>query len=112
MGIGRTTLESWVRQLKVERAEKALNASLLTPEQEKSVTLKRKLSVLKKKRKFEKSYRFLDVRLPKQFSRFVKLKKSYTVKWLCELFGVHRSSYRYWVNKDKTLSSKRVLIRT
>ena len=33
MGIGKTSLESWVRQLKAERAGKAPNASALTPEQ-------------------------------------------------------------------------------
>lgn len=40
-----------------------------------------------------------------------KLKKSYAVKRLCEVFGVHRSSYRYWVNRDKSLSSEHVLVR-
>ncbi len=40
-----------------------------------------------------------------------KLKKSYAVKQLCEVFGVHRSSYRYWENKDKALASECVLIR-
>ncbi len=33
------------------------------------------------------------------------------MKRLCEVFGVHRSSYRYWVNRDKSLSSERVLVR-
>jgi putative transposase len=33
------------------------------------------------------------------------------VKQLCEVFGVHRSSYRYWVNRNKALASERVLIR-
>lgn len=40
-----------------------------------------------------------------------KLKKSYAVKRLCEVFGVHRSSYRYWANRDKSLLSVRVLVR-
>lgn len=40
-----------------------------------------------------------------------KLKKSYAVKRLCEVFGVHRSSYRYWANRDKPLSSEHVLVR-
>ncbi len=51
MGIGKTTLESWVRQLKAERAGKAPSASPLTPEQREIRDLKRKSSVLKKKRK-------------------------------------------------------------
>jgi putative transposase len=40
-----------------------------------------------------------------------KLKKSYAVKRLCEVFGIHRSSYRYWANRDKSLSSEHVLVR-
>jgi putative transposase len=40
-----------------------------------------------------------------------KLKKSYAVKRLCEVFGVHRSSYRYWANRDKSLLSEHVLVR-
>ncbi|WP_318409222.1 transposase [Photobacterium leiognathi] len=43
MGIGKTTLESWVRQLKAERAGKAPNASALTPEQREIRDLKRKI---------------------------------------------------------------------
>ncbi len=53
----------------------------------------------------------LDVRLPERFSTIEKLKKSYAVKRLCEVFGVHRRSYRYWTSRDKSLSSERVLIR-
>lgn len=26
-----------------------------------------------------------------------RLQESYPVKWLCELFGIHRSSFRYWL---------------
>ncbi len=33
------------------------------------------------------------------------------MKRLCKVFGVHRSSYRYWVNRDKSLSSERGLVR-
>ncbi|EMQ2879019.1 IS3 family transposase, partial [Vibrio navarrensis] len=40
-----------------------------------------------------------------------KLKKSYAVNRLCEVFGVHRSSYRYWANRDKSLASELVSIR-
>ncbi len=42
MGIGRTTLESWVRQLKAERAGKAPSTSPLTPEQREIRDLKKK----------------------------------------------------------------------
>jgi putative transposase len=36
------------------------------------------------------------------------LKESYAVQTLCNVFEVHRSSFRYWVNRDKKLSPKRL----
>jgi putative transposase len=36
------------------------------------------------------------------------LKESYAVQTLCNVFDVHRSSYRYWVNRDKKMSPKRL----
>ena len=47
------------------------------------------------------------VRLSEQFSIIEKFKEEL---WLCEVFEVHRSSYRYWANRDKSLSSGRVLV--
>ncbi len=75
------------------------------------MTLKRKSNALKKKGNSKKGYGSLDVRLSERFSMIEKLKKSYAVKRLCEVFGVHRSSYRYWANRDKPLSSEHVLAR-
>ncbi|WP_372098917.1 transposase [Vibrio sp. 10N.261.55.C5] len=43
MGIGRTTLESWIRQLKVERVDKVPNASPRAPEQREIRDLKKKI---------------------------------------------------------------------
>jgi putative transposase len=36
------------------------------------------------------------------------LKESHAVQTLCNVFEVHRSSYRYWVNRDKKMSPKRL----
>jgi len=36
------------------------------------------------------------------------LKGSYAVQTLCNVFEVNRSSYRYWVNRDKKMSPKRL----
>lgn len=95
------------RLLKAERAENTPSTSPLTQNKEKSEILKRKLSALRKKKKYKKGYnRSLDVRLPEHFFMIEKLKKSYAVKGLCEVFGVHRSNYHYWVNKERTLSSE------
>jgi len=37
-----------------------------------------------------------------------RLKESYAVTLLCNVFNVHRSSYKYWVNRSKTISPKKV----
>ena len=37
-----------------------------------------------------------------------RLKGSYAVQTLCNVFEVHRSSYRYWVNRDKKMSPQRL----
>lgn len=41
-----------------------------------------------------------------------KLKKSYSVKRLCEVFGVHRSSYRYWAKRPNEPSPEKVKLRS
>jgi putative transposase len=37
-----------------------------------------------------------------------RLKESYPVKTLCHTFDVHRSSYKYWITRSKTISPKKV----
>ncbi|BFN32553.1 IS3 family transposase [Vibrio harveyi] len=54
MGIGRTTLESWVRQLKAERAGKAPSASPLTPEQREIRDLKKKIKRIEEEKEILK----------------------------------------------------------
>lgn len=46
---------------------------------------------------FKKGFGDRNVRLPEQFSLVKKLKKSHPVTRLCQVLGVHRSSYKYWV---------------
>ena len=40
--------------------------------------------------------------LPEQFSIIERLEESYAVQHLCQVFGVHRSSYRAWRDRDRT----------
>ncbi len=54
MGIGRTTLESWVRQLKAERAGKAPSTSPLTPEQREIRDLKKKIKRIEEEKEILK----------------------------------------------------------
>ncbi|BEK76646.1 hypothetical protein EATA6166_45380 (plasmid) [Enterobacter asburiae] len=50
----------------------------------------------------QEGYRALDVRLPEQFSLIGKLRAQYPVVTLCHVFGVHRSSYKYWGKAPKS----------
>ncbi|HDL6960590.1 TPA: hypothetical protein PXM37_004234 [Yersinia enterocolitica] len=45
--------------------------------------------------------RDLDVRLPEQFSLVEKLRAQFPVAVVCNVFGVHRSSYKYWQQPKK-----------
>ncbi|QWN38101.1 IS3 family transposase [Cobetia sp. 4B] len=103
MGVGKSTMEYWVRRLRAERAGKApLKGEALTPEQREIQELKRKLRrVEEEKAILKKGYRSLDVGLPEQFSIIERLEESYAVQHLCQVFGVHRSSYRAWRSRDR-----------
>ncbi|WP_235588960.1 IS3 family transposase [Halomonas chromatireducens] len=103
MGVGKSTMEYWVRRLRAERTGKApLKGEALTPEQREIQELKRKLRrVEEEKEIFKKGYRSLDVGLPEQFSIIERLEESYAVQHLCQVFGVHRSSYRVWRDRDR-----------
>jgi len=37
-----------------------------------------------------------------------QLKESFTVTKLCQAFDVHRSSYKYWVKRSKTVNLKKL----
>ena len=37
-----------------------------------------------------------------------QLKERYTVTRLCQAFGVHRSSYKYWATRSKTINARKV----
>ena len=54
----------------------------------------------------------LDVRLPEQFSIIGKLRAHYSVVTLCHVFGVHRSSYRYWKNRPEKPDGRRAVLRS
>ncbi len=87
----------WVKQLRDERQGKTPKASPITPEQIEIRKLRKKLQRIEMENEIlKKGYRALDVRLPEQFSIIGKLRAHYPVVTLCHVFGVHRSSYRYW----------------
>ena len=41
-----------------------------------------------------------------------KLKQSYSVKTLCEVFNVHRSSYNYWLKRPTTIKAETIKLRS
>ncbi|WP_152557222.1 IS3 family transposase [Photobacterium sanctipauli] len=105
MNVGKSTMDKWVRQLKEERQGISPKASPMTPEQIEIRELKKKLARLEEHNEiFKKGYRSLDVRLAEQFSLVEKLKQSHSVSTLCDVFSIHRSSYKYWSGRPKAIN--------
>ncbi|MCF8580762.1 IS3 family transposase [Enterobacter ludwigii] len=99
MNVGKSTMDKW---LKEERAGKFPTASPMTPEQIEIRELKKRLQRVEIERDIlKKGYRALDVRLPEQFSLVEKLRARFPVAVVRNVFGVHRSSYKYWRRPKK-----------
>ncbi|MBS6060059.1 MAG: IS3 family transposase [Pantoea sp.] len=113
MDVGLSTMTRWVKQLRDERRGNTPKASPITPEQIEIRELKKKLQRVEMENEiFKKGYRALDVRLPEQFSIIGKLRARYPVVTLCHVFGVHRSSYKYWKNRPETPDGRRAVLRS
>ncbi|WP_407646971.1 IS3 family transposase [Erwinia tracheiphila] len=107
MNVGKSTMDKWVRQLKEERAGKSPTASPMTPEKIEIRELKKRLQRIEMERGYiKKGYRAPDVRLPEQFSLIEKLRVRFPVAVVCNVFGVHRSSYKYWRQPEKPDSAR------
>ncbi|WP_113639950.1 IS3-like element IS911 family transposase [Escherichia albertii] len=113
MDVGLSTMTRWVKQLRDERQGKTPKASPITPEQIEIRELRKKLQRIEMENEiFKKGYRALDVRLPEQFSIIGKLRAHYPVVTLCHVFGVHRSSYRYWKKRPEKPDGRRAVLRS
>ncbi|HBM9308776.1 TPA: IS3 family transposase [Escherichia coli] len=113
MDVGLSTMTRWVKQLRDERQGKTPKASPITPEQIEIRKLRKKLQRIEMENEIlKKGYRALDVRLPEQFSIIGKLRVHYPVVTLCHVFGVHRSSYRYWKNRPEKPDGRRAVLRS
>nr|WP_156129930.1 IS3 family transposase [Aeromonas australiensis] len=109
MGVSESAMRAWVNQLKSEMQGKTPKASPLTPEQQKIRELEKKIKQIEEENQIlKKGYRSLDVGLPVQFSLVEKFKKSFSIKRICETFGIHRSSYKYWAGRPRLISTERV----
>nr|WP_092794351.1 IS3 family transposase [Rheinheimera pacifica] len=109
MNVGKSTMDKWVRQLREERAGVRPKATPMTPEQLRIRELEKKIRDLEiEKDIFKKGYSSLDVGLPEQFEIIGKLKQSYTVTRLCQVFGVHRSSFKYWKQRPTAIKPEHV----
>jgi putative transposase len=80
----------------------------MTPDQIRIRKLKKGLREWRKKRNTKQGYRSLDVRLTEQFSLVKELKETHAVSLVCDVFGVHRRRYKYWLDHPKTPSRERV----
>ncbi|MEZ9709732.1 IS3 family transposase [Vibrio breoganii] len=112
MNVSKSAMDKWVRQLKQERQGVTPKASPLTPEQIEIRELKKRIAELEEHNEInKKGYCSVDVGLTEQFSIIEKLKQSYSVAKLCKVFGIHRSSFKYWCKKPKTQSEEDVRLR-
>ncbi|UAN61437.1 IS3 family transposase [Serratia sp. JSRIV006] len=111
MNVSTSALESWARQLRLEREGVSPKASPLTAEQQRICELEKQVRRLEEHNTiFKKGYRSLDVRLPEQFSLVEKLRSSHTVSLLCDVFEIHRSSYKYWAKRRHVINPERVRV--
>ncbi|GLO64037.1 hypothetical protein MACH09_45450 [Vibrio sp. MACH09] len=108
MNVSKSAMDKWIRQLKQERPGITPKASPLTPEQIEIRELKKRIAELEE---HKKGYRSVDVRLTEKFTIIERLKQSYSIFKLCSIFDVHRSSYKYWKTRPKTISAHEVRIR-
>ncbi|WP_353411427.1 IS3 family transposase, partial [Pseudoteredinibacter isoporae] len=109
MGVGKSTMDKWVRQLREEREGKAPLGTPMTPDQQRIRELEKQLRrVEEEKEIFKKGYSSLDVGLDERFSLVDKLKESHAVTIICEVFGIHRSSYKYWSKRSRSLSPEQL----
>ena len=64
----------------------------------------------RRKRDIKKGYRSLNVRLDERFALVDSIKESHTITLACEVFGVNRSSYKYWAKRSNQLSHEQVML--
>ncbi|AVT47091.1 IS3-like element ISSba5 family transposase [Shewanella baltica] len=106
MNVGKSTMDKWVRQLKLERQGGTPKASPITPEQIEIRELKKQIARLEEHNLIpKKGYRSLDVRLDEQFTLISALKQSHSILTICNAFKVHRSSYKYWLKRKEHIDT-------
>ncbi|HTF98042.1 MAG TPA: IS3 family transposase [Cellvibrio sp.] len=107
MGVGLSTMDKWVKQLRAVPGGQFAKGAPVTPEQQRIRELEKKIKRIETENEiFKKGYRSLDVRLAERFAIVKELKKSYSVKMLCEAFGIHRSSYKYWIDRPDSINAE------
>ncbi|WP_139151798.1 IS3 family transposase [Shewanella colwelliana] len=113
MSVGKSTMDKWVRQLREERQGKQPKASPISPEQIEIRELKKQLARLQEHNEIlKKGHSSVDVGLTEQFLIIEKLRQSYSIKTLCEVFSIHRSSYKYWKKRPTTINADKVKLRS
>ncbi|MDC0598612.1 IS3 family transposase [Gammaproteobacteria bacterium] len=101
VNVGKSTIDKWARQLRQERNGSSTMPHALTPDQRKIQALEKRIKRIETEKEiFKKGYSSLDVGLAEQFAIIERLTESFTIVELCKTFGVHRSSYKYWVKRS------------
>ncbi|EKN4209777.1 IS3 family transposase, partial [Yersinia ruckeri] len=111
MNVSISALKRWIYQIRDETNGKTPKASAITPEHIEIQALKKRLQRVEMENDIlKKGYRALDVRLPEQFSLVEKLRTRFPVAFICNVFGTHRSSYRYWSGRPRQPDAKRIVL--
>lgn len=87
-------MSNWVRQLKSELRGEFTKATPLMDEQRRIRELEKEVKHLKIEKDFLKKLQFSWRRMKWRFALTQRLQESYLANHLCQLFSVHRSSYR------------------
>jgi len=96
MGVGKSTMDKWVRQLRSELRGESPKATPMTNEQRRIRELEQQVKTpCNGKRHSKKGFSSLNVGRAERFALIQRLQESYPANHLCQLFCVHRSSYRH-----------------
>ncbi|WP_387691634.1 IS3 family transposase [Photorhabdus sp. RM71S] len=113
MNVSKSAMGKWVNQLRDERLGLSPKATPITPEQLEIRELKKKLQRLEMENEInKKGYGTLDLGLPEQFALIERFRVHYPVVLLCQLFGIHRSSYQAWRTRKKSPDPEHVQLKS
>ncbi len=106
MDVGLSTMTRWVKQLRDERQGKTPKASPITPEQ---------IEIRKLRKKLQRIEMENEILKKATVDSICQCNTPFNYLFRCfelHVFGVHRSSYRYWKNRPEKPDGRRAVLRS